>query len=77
MKLPKEIRHRIYTLLFFTKGQGSQAIVIDGKRKYEPKDPYAKSFAEGSKFRVAILAVNKEANISTSRLSSWVSTDCF
>lgn len=60
MKLPKEVRNRIYTFLFFTKGQGSQPIVIDGKRKYEPKDPYAKSFAEGSGNRVAILRVNKE-----------------
>lgn len=64
MKLPKEVRHRIYTFLFFTKGQGSQAIVIDGKRKYEPKDPYAKSFTEGSEYRVAILRVNKEASTS-------------
>ena len=60
MKVPKEVRNRIYRFLFFTKGQGSQAIVIDGKRKFEPKDPYAKSFSEGSKFRVAILAVNRE-----------------
>lgn len=37
-------------------------IVIDGKRKYEPKDPYAKSFAEGSKCRVAILRANKEVS---------------
>ena len=68
MKLPKEIRHRIYTFLFFTKGQGSQAIVIDGKRKYEPKDPFAKSFSEGSANRVAILRVNKEVTISSAQL---------
>lgn len=60
MKLPKELRNRIYTYLFYTKGQGSHPIVIDGKRKFEPKDPYAKSFAQGSKNRVAILAANKE-----------------
>jgi hypothetical protein len=60
MKLPPVIRNRIYKFLFFTKGQGSQPIVIDGKRKDETKDPYAKSFAEGSKMRVAILRVNKE-----------------
>lgn len=70
MKLPKELRHRIYTYLFFTKGQGSQPIVIDGKRKVEPKDPYAKSFAQGSKYRVAILAVNKEVTILTAPSSS-------
>ena len=62
MKLPKEVRNRIYKFLFFTKGQGSQPIVIDGKRKYEPKDPFAKSFAEGSKNRVAILRANKEVS---------------
>ena len=62
MKLPKELRTRIYTYLFYTKGQGSQPIVIDGKRKYEPKDPFAKSFAEGSKNRVAILRANKEVS---------------
>lgn len=60
MKLPKEVRSRIYKFLFFVKGQGSQPITLDGKRKYEPKDPWAKSFAENSKFRVAILTVNKE-----------------
>jgi hypothetical protein len=65
MKLPKEVRNRIYKFLFFTKGQGSQAIVIDGKRKYEPKDPYAKTFAEGSAYRVGILRVNKEVIVST------------
>jgi hypothetical protein len=60
--LPQEVRGRIYKFLFFTKGHGSMPIVIDGKRKYEPKDPYAKSFAEGSKYRVAILRVNKEVS---------------
>ena len=67
MKLPKELRTRIYTYLFYTKGQGSQPIVIDGKRKFEPKDPYAKSFAQGSKFRVAILTANKEVIILRAR----------
>ena len=67
MKLPKELRIRIYTYLFYTKGQGSQPIVIDGKRKYEPKDSYAKSFAQGSENRVAILTVNKEVIISISQ----------
>ena len=69
MKLPKELRIRIYTYLFYTKGQGSQPIVIDGKRKFEPKDPYAKSFAQGSKFRAAILAANKEVIILTTQVS--------
>jgi hypothetical protein len=62
LKLPKEVRNRIYTFLFLTKGCGSTPIVIDGKRKYEPKDPFAKSFAEGSKYRVAILRANKEVS---------------
>ena len=65
LKLPKEVRNRIYKFLFFTKGQGAVPIVIDGKRKYEPKDPFAKSFAEGSQDRIAILKVNKEVNIFT------------
>lgn len=60
MKLPIEVRTRIYGFLFFTKGQGSQPIALDGKRKDETKALYAKSFAEGSKTRVGILAVSKE-----------------
>jgi hypothetical protein len=69
MKLPKEVRNRIYNFLF-TKTQGSQAIVLDGKRKHEPKDPYAKTFAEGSAYRVGILRANKEVTISTNQCSS-------
>ena len=44
------------------RGRQGLLIVIDGKRKYEPKDPFAKSFAEGSKNRVAILRANKEVS---------------
>lgn len=63
MKLPFEVRTRIYGFLFFTKGQASQPIALDGKRKDESKALYAKSFAEGSKYRVGILAVSKEVHI--------------
>jgi len=63
MKLTPEIRKRIYTFYFFTKGQGSLPITLDGKRKTETKDPYAKSFAEGNKNRVGLLAISKEASI--------------
>ena len=35
-------------------------IVLDGRRKTESKDIYAKTLADGSKNRVALLAVNKE-----------------
>ena len=63
MKLPNEVRNRIYGFLFFTKGHESQPIALDGKRKDESKTLYAKSFAENSKYRVAILAVSKEVSI--------------
>lgn len=67
MKLPQEVRCRIYMFLFFVKGQGSQPITLDGKRKTEPKDPWAKSFAENSKFRLAILRVSKEVTTLTTK----------
>jgi len=62
MKLSSEIRQRIYTLYFFTKGQGSLPITFDGKRRNDTKDPYAKTFAEGNKNRVGLLTISKEAS---------------
>lgn len=62
MKLTPEIRKRIYTFYFYTKGQSSLPIILDGKRRNETKDPYAKSFAMGNKDRVGLLAVSKEAS---------------
>ena len=68
MKLSPEIRQRVYQFYFLTKGQGSLPIVLDGKRKNDTKDPYAKGFAVGNKNRVGLLAVNKEVSRSA-RLS--------
>lgn len=76
MKLTPEIRNRIYLFLFFTKGQGSQPITLDGKRKNESKDPYAKTFAQGSKNRVAILAANKQVSTTHIRNLSTSLTQC-
>ena len=64
MKLSPEIRQRVYQFYFLTMGQGSLPIVLDGKRKNDTKDPYAKTFAVGNKNRVGLLAVNKEASCS-------------
>jgi hypothetical protein len=63
MKLDAEIRRRVYLFYFLTKGQGSLPITFDGKRKTDTKDPYAKTFAEGNKNRVGLMAVSKEASI--------------
>lgn len=62
MKLPAEVRKRIFSLYFASKGIEGEPATIDGKRKNELKDPYAKTYAEGSKYRVALLAVNKEVS---------------
>lgn len=58
LKLPKEVRARIYGFYFAQKGVVGEAIVLDGKRAN--KDIYAKTYAESSKDRVGLLAVNKE-----------------
>ncbi|TKA72203.1 hypothetical protein B0A55_06964 [Friedmanniomyces simplex] len=58
LKLPKEVRIRTYGFYFAQKGVVGEAIVIEGKRAN--KEVYAKTFAEGSKNRVGLLAVNKE-----------------
>lgn len=62
LKLPAEARKIIYDLYFNAKGIAGEPIVLDGKRKTESKDPYAKSYASGSKCRVALLAVCKEVS---------------
>lgn len=64
MKLPVEVRKRVYQLYFYPKGVAGDQITLDGKRKTESKDPFAKSYCEGSKNRVALLAVNKEVRLS-------------
>ena len=59
LKLSEEIRQLIYSFYFAQKGVVGEAIVMDGRRTSN-KDIYAKTFSEGSKERVALLAVNKE-----------------
>lgn len=63
MKLAPEIRLKVYTLYFWVKGQEVLPITLDGKRKNESKDPYAKSYAQGSKNRVALMAVSKQVKL--------------
>ncbi|KAF2772015.1 hypothetical protein EJ03DRAFT_348828 [Teratosphaeria nubilosa] len=58
MKLPKELRARIYNFYFAQKGVVGDTILLDGKRSN--KDVYAKTYAEGHKNRVGLLAVSKE-----------------
>ncbi|KAK5736116.1 hypothetical protein LTR17_007638 [Elasticomyces elasticus] len=58
LKLPKELRLRIYGFYFAQKGVVSEGIVLDGKRAN--KEAFAKTYAESMKNRVGVLAVNKE-----------------
>ncbi|KAK5134356.1 hypothetical protein LTR08_006536 [Meristemomyces frigidus] len=58
--IPVSVRTRIYGYYFAQKGVVDDGIVIDGKRTNVSKDLYAKTYAEGSKSRVGLLAVNKE-----------------
>lgn len=57
------MRKRVYELHFYPKGVAGDPITLDGKRKTESKDPFAKSYCEGSRNRVALLAVNKEVRV--------------
>ena len=59
LDLKPEIRNRIYKQYFAMKGIINEDIVFDGKRNIS-KEAYAKSYAQGSKDRVALLAVCKE-----------------
>nr|OQO17097.1 hypothetical protein B0A51_15550 [Rachicladosporium sp. CCFEE 5018] len=59
MQLPKELRLRIYNFYFAPKGE---AISVDTKRKGGGGIVYAKSYAEGSKFRIALLAISQEVH---------------
>ncbi|KAK5172013.1 uncharacterized protein LTR77_003650 [Saxophila tyrrhenica] len=56
-RLPEEVRKRVYKFYFAASGIVGKEIVLEGRRP--DKDIYAKSYAEGSKSRVALLAVNK------------------
>ncbi|OQO00351.1 hypothetical protein B0A48_13698 [Cryoendolithus antarcticus] len=59
MQLPEELRQRIYNFYFAPKGE---AISVDTKRKGGGGVVYAKSYAEGSKFRIALLAISQEVH---------------
>lgn len=59
LNLPKDVRARVYRWFFAPKGVSGGGIPVEGKRAN--KDVYAKGYADGSKNRVALLAVNKEA----------------
>lgn len=60
MKLPEIVRNTVYRMYFAPRGltELTQPIVLDGKRTFD-KAPYSKSFCDGSKDRVALLAVSK------------------
>lgn len=57
--LPEEVRVRIYREYFAPSGIKGSPIPLEGKRKSN-NEVYAKSYADGSKHRVALLAVNKD-----------------
>lgn len=57
--LPEEIRARIYRHYFAPGGIIGGTIVLEGKRKSN-NEVYAKTYADNSKNRVALLAANKE-----------------
>ncbi|KAF2163868.1 hypothetical protein M409DRAFT_25643 [Zasmidium cellare ATCC 36951] len=57
--LTPEVRGRIYRFYFASKGIVDADIVLDGKRSSN-KEVYAKTYAEGLKNRVGLLALNKE-----------------
>lgn len=61
-KFPREIRNRIYSFYLAPKGVVNHPITIDSKRK-GTSDVYSKSYADGSKNRVALLAVDKEIHL--------------
>lgn len=60
LKLPNEARKRVYTYYFAPQGVIGKEIPLEGRRTNGSKDLYTKSYAEGSKNRVGLLAVNKE-----------------
>lgn len=58
LKLPDVVRNRIYHLYFAPKGVLNAEIVLEGRRAN--KEVFAKLYAEGSKDRVALMAVTKD-----------------
>jgi hypothetical protein len=61
LRLEPEIRQRVYRYYFAQKGVVNGAVVLDGKRAAN-KEIYAKTFADGQKHRVALLAVCKQVS---------------
>lgn len=61
MKLPAECRHMVYEAYFAAKGIIGNPVVIEGKRKGNG-DVYAKAYANGEEYRVALLAASKTIN---------------
>ncbi len=58
MELPDEVRGPVYKIYFAVNGIIGKEIVLEGRRP--DKDIYAKSYAEGSQNRVALLAASKK-----------------
>ncbi|KXS98855.1 hypothetical protein AC578_10836 [Pseudocercospora eumusae] len=71
LNIPDEARTLVYRYYFAAKGNLNDSIVIDGKRS-TTKEPYAKTYADGSKQRVALLAVSKEVNINHPHLKPFL-----
>ena len=59
LRLPEEVRANVYRYYFAPKGIVDDPIILEGKRSSN-KEIYAKAYADGSEYRVALLAVNHE-----------------
>lgn len=64
VKISPEARNLVYRYYFAADCIANGPILVDSKRTSN-KEPYAKTFANGSKNRVAILAVSKEVSSAT------------
>ncbi len=58
LKLPEKVRGKVYDFVFAPNGVVGNDLILEARRA--TKDVFAKSYSEGSKNRVAILAVNKQ-----------------
>lgn len=61
LKFTAEIREKIYEAYFACKGVYNDPIPLESKRKGSG-DLWSKAYADGSKHRVALLAVNKQVH---------------
>lgn len=73
MRLPEVVRNTVYRMYFAPKGltELTTPIVVDGKRTID-KAPFSKSFADGSKNRVGLLAVSKAVR-TVEPIALWLS----